>query len=310
MSSLDGYTDTTASSLGGTFGSAGLVQQAYDRLVEFELRAQPLLRTIVDKRPAQQAMPGSTVSLQIYKDLTRTTAELDEIDDPDAESVATPDIVNLVMKERGKVAMSTIRLGSLSLAPVDPALANLIAFNMADSIDKLVLDALLEGTNVRNAGGGVDATGTIEAADVRYVTAKLRGNKASGRKGSLYWAGIHPDVAHDLRAENSGNAEWRAPHSYVDTAGIYNGEVGTFEGAFFVESPRLEPVDGVYPTIFCGQQALAEAVAIEPHVVIGNIIDPLKRKMPIGWHGILGHAIYRDAALYRVESGSSIAEEV
>lgn len=308
MSSLDGYTDTTASSLGGTFGSAGLVQQAYDRLVEFELRAQPLLRTIVDKRPAQQAMPGSTVSLQIYKDLTRTTEELDEVIDPDAESVATPDIVNLVMKERGKVAMSTIRLGSLSLAPVDPALANLIAFNMADSVDKLVLDALLEGENVRFADGGVDATGTITAADVRFVTAKLRGNKASGRKGSLYWAGIHPDVAHDLRAENSGNAEWRSPHAYVDTKNIYNGEVGEFEGAFFVESPRLEPVEGVYPTIFCGQQALAEAVAIEPHVVIGNITDPLKRKMPIGWHGILGHAIYRDAALYRVESSSSIAE--
>lgn len=308
MSSLDGYTDTTASSLGGTFGSAGLVQQAYDRLVEFELRAQPLLRAVVDKRPTQQAMPGSTVSLQIYKDLERTTEELDEIIDPDAESVATPDIVNLVLKERGKVAMSTIRLGSLSLAPVDPALANLIAFNMADSVDKLVLDALLEGSNVRFADGGVDASGTITAADVRYVTAKLRGNKASGRKGSLYWAGIHPDVSHDLRAENSGNAEWRLPHTYVDSANLYNGEVGTFEGAFFVESPRLEATDGVYPTIFCGQQALAEAVAIEPHVVIGNIIDPLKRKMPIGWHGLLGHAIYRDAALYRVESGSSIAE--
>jgi N4-gp56 family major capsid protein len=308
MSSLDGYTDTTASSLGGTVGSAGLVQKAYDRLVEFELRAQPLLRTIVDKRPAQQAMPGSSVSLQIYKDLTRTTAELDEVIDPDAESVATPDLVNIVLKERGKVAMSTIRLGAFSLAPVDPALANLIAFNMADSVDKLVLDALLEGENVRFAQNEATPVETISAADVRYVVAKLRGNKASGRKGSLYWAGIHPDVSHDLRAENAGNASWQAPHAYVDTAGIYNGEIGTFEGAFFVESPRLEPVEGVYPTIFCGQQALAEAVAIEPHVVIGNVIDPLKRKMPIGWHGILGHGVYREEALYRVESISSIAD--
>jgi N4-gp56 family major capsid protein len=308
MSALDGYTDTTASSLGGTVGSAGLVQKAYDRLVEIELRSQPLLRSIVDKRPAQQAMPGATVALQIYNDLTRTTEELDEIIDPDAESVATPSIVNLVLKERGKVAMSTIRLGALSFAPVDPALANLIAYNMADSIDKLVLDELLEGTNVRNAGGGLDASGTIEAADVRYVVAKLRGNKASGRKGSMFWAGIHPDVSHDLRAENAGNADWRAPHTYVDSANLYTGEIGSFEGAFFVESPRLEPTEGVYPTIFCGQQALAEAVAIEPHVVIGNVVDPLKRKMPIGWHGILGHKVYRNEALYRVESASSIAE--
>jgi len=309
MSSLDGYTDTTSSSLGGTFGGAGLVQQAYDRLVEFELRSVPLLRTIVDKRPGNQAMPGSTVSLQIYKDLTRTTDELNEITDPDAESVATPDLVNVVMKERGKVAMSTIRLQALSFAPVDPALANMIAYNMADSIDRLVLDALLEGTNVRNGGGGEDATGTITAADVRYVVAKLRGKNAAPRKGNFFWAGIHPDVAHDLRAENSGNAEWRAPHTYVDSKNIYTGETGEFEGAFFVESNRLEPVDGVYPTIFCGKQALAEVVSVEPHVVIGNIIDPLKRKMPIGWHGILGHSVYRNEALYRVESSSSIADE-
>ena len=306
MSAANGYTDTTSTSLGGTFGGAGLVQQAYDRLVEFELRAQPLLRTIVDKKPAQQSMPGSTVSLQIFQDLTRTTAELDEVTDPDAEAVATPNLVNIVLKERGKVAMSTIRLDAFSMTAIDPALANLIAYNMADSIDKLVLDALLEGTNVRNANGGVDASGDITAGDVRYVTAKLRGNKASGRKGNLYWAAIHPDVSHDLRAANSG-ADWRLPHTYQDTANIYNGEIGTFEGAFFVESPRLEPTQGVYPTIFAGKQALAEAVAIEPHVVVGNIVDPLKRKMPIGWHGILGHSVYRDAALYRVESGSSIA---
>lgn len=308
MSALDGYTDTTASSLGGTFGGAGLVQQAYDRLVEFELRSVPLLRTVVDKRPGQQAMPGSTVSLQIYKDLTRTTEELNEINDPDAESVATPDLVNVVMKERGKVAMSTIRLQSLSFAPVDPALANMIAYNMADSIDKLVLDALLEGTNVRNAQGALTPVETLTAADVRYVVAKLRGKNAAPRKGSAFWAGIHPDVSHDLRAENANNADWRAPHTYVDTKAIYAGEVGEFEGAFFVESNRLEPTEGVYPTIFCGKQALAEVVSIEPHVVIGNIIDPLKRKMPIGWHGILGHAVYREDALYRVESASSIAE--
>lgn len=308
MSQANGFTDSTASSLGGTFGGAGLVQQAYDRLVEFELRDEPLLRTIVDKRPTQQAMPGATVSLQIHKDLAITTEELGEVVDPALESVATPDIVNLVLKERGKSTVSTIRLGALAMSPVDPALATLIARNMADSIDALVLEALLEGTQVRFGGNGVDATGTIEAADVRYITAKLRGNKASGRKGNMFWAGIHPDVSHDLRAENSGNADWRAPHAYVDTANLYNGEIGSFEGAFFVESSRLTPTEGVYPTIFCGKQALAEAVAIEPHVVVGNVTDPLKRKMPIGWHGLLGHAIYRDKALFRVESGSSIAD--
>ena len=38
------YTTTGSSSLGGTVGGAGLVQKAYDRLIEFALRAQPLIR--------------------------------------------------------------------------------------------------------------------------------------------------------------------------------------------------------------------------------------------------------------------------
>ena len=63
---------------------AGLVQKAYDRLVEFELRATPLLRSVADKKPARQAMPGSSVALQIYNDLAKVTSELSEDVDPAA----------------------------------------------------------------------------------------------------------------------------------------------------------------------------------------------------------------------------------
>jgi hypothetical protein len=42
------YTTTGSSSLGGTVGGAGLVQKAYDRLIEFALRAQPLIRSVAD----------------------------------------------------------------------------------------------------------------------------------------------------------------------------------------------------------------------------------------------------------------------
>jgi hypothetical protein len=42
-------------------------------------------------------------------------------------------------------------------------------------------------------------------------------------------------------------------------------------------------------------------------VVIGPVTDKLMRQRPIGWYGVLGHAIYRNEALYRIESSSSIA---
>jgi hypothetical protein len=69
----------------------------------------------------------------------------------------------------------------------------------------------------------------------------------------------------------------------------------------------VTPVTRVFDTIVCGAQAMAEAVAEEPHVVIGNVTDKLMRFRPMGWYGVLGFAVYRDEALFRITSGSSIA---
>jgi N4-gp56 family major capsid protein len=266
-------------------------------------------------------MPGSSVALQIYNDMAIAKTVLSEEVDPAAIALSTPDIVTVTLNEYGNATLVSKKLGLMSLADVDPAVANIIAFNMADSIDELAQDALLTGTNVLYATGGstvatttsgITSDDTITASDIRKAVAKLRTNKANGRKGSLYWCGIHPEVSHDLRAE-TGAASWRNPHEYQSNDAIWAGEIGQFEGAYFIESPRLRKgADGdtgaaVYRTFIAGQQALAEAVAEEPHVVIGPVVDRLMRQRPIGWYGVLGHAIYRQDALFRIESGSSIA---
>ena len=79
------YTSTGSATLGGTAGSAGLVQQAYDRLLEFALRAEPLIRSVADKTPTRQSIPGSTVVMQRYVDLAKNTTPLSETTDPDAD---------------------------------------------------------------------------------------------------------------------------------------------------------------------------------------------------------------------------------
>jgi N4-gp56 family major capsid protein len=308
----------------GTFtpsNGAGLVQKAYDRLVEFALRSQPLLRSVADKRPARQSMPGSSVVFQIYSDMSKATTALSEQVDPDSVAIGAPTAVTVTLNEYGNAVLTTRKLQLMSLADVDPAIANIVAFNMADSIDEIVQTELRAGTNViyaSNASGtratattNVTGSHTLKAADIRLAVAKLRAGKAVARKGSLYWCAIHPEVSHDLRAE-TGSASWRLPHEYQSNDAIWAGEIGTFEGAYFIESPRLyNATDGgssarVFRTILAGQQALAEAVAEEPHVVIGNVTDKLMRLRPIGWYGVLGFKRYREEALYRIESSSSI----
>ena len=309
---------TGSSNLGGTAGSAGLVQKAYDRLLEFALRSEPLIRSVADKRPARQAIPGSTVVLQRYVDLSAATTALTETTDPDAVAMSTPTSVTITLNEYGNSVLVTRALELFSLADVDPAIANIIAFNLADSIDSVAMTTLRGGSNVIYSGSTATSTATVTAAatlssaNIRKAVAKLRANKSVARKGSMYWAGIHPEVSHDLRAE-TGAGGWRLPHEYNSNENIWAGEIGSYEGAYFVESSRLyNATDGsssakVYRTILCGQQALAEAVAEEPHVVIGNVTDRLMRFRPMGWYGVLGFARYREEALYRIESGSSIA---
>ena len=394
------YTDTSSGSLGGSVGGAGLVQKAYDRLLEFALRSEPLIRSVADKRPARQAFPGSTVVLQKYVDLNQATTALTETVDPDAVALSTPTSVTITLNEYGNSVLVTRALELFSLADVDPAIANIIAYNLADSIDTVAMTTLRSGTNNIYSGDAtsvatVDAADTIDSADIRRAVAKLRSNKAKARRGSEYWAGIHPEVSHDLRAE-TGNMGWNFVHAQTTPSvdKIWAGEIGTYEGAFFVESPRLynaksgadqsalattavtvagtsagftfgvasssviasraevgdkiagtgiasgakitaistsgstttitvdtantaavtatttvtvTPVTRVFDTIVAGAQAMAEAVAEEPHVVIGNVTDKLMRFRPMGWYGVLGFAVYRDEALYRITSGSSVA---
>jgi N4-gp56 family major capsid protein len=389
------YTDSTA--------LAGLVKTAYDRYVEFALRAQPLIRSVADKRPAQQAMPGSSVVFSLYNDLAAATSALSsETTDPDAVALADVSTVSVSLAEYGNASLVTRKLQLFSLSDVDPAVADIIAFNMADSLDKIAMESLRGGTNViyassstaRTSTATISATDTLKAADIRKAVAKLRSNKAVPREGSLYWCGIHPEVSHDLRAE-TGVGGWNDMHKYAETGSgqFWPGTIGTFEGAYFVETPRMyrgvdgadqtalattavtvagtsagvtlgvastsviatsaeagdkisgtgiasgakitslvtsgstttitvdtihtaavtattvvtvTPVTANYRTILAGKQALAEAVAQEPNVIIGPVVDRLMRFRPIGWYGVLGFARYREAALYRIESGSSI----
>lgn len=304
------YTDTTA--------LAGLVKAAYDRYVEFSLRSVPMFRDLVDKRPVQQAMPGSSVVFSLYNDLSAATSALTENTDPTAVAISDVSTVSVTLTEYGNVVLSSKKLGNFAFADVDPAIANIVAFNMADSIDKLVVAVARAGTNVIYANAAhastvtTTASDTLTGASIRKSVAKLRAGNAVPREGMLYAAYVHPEAAHDLRSE-TGALAFEDINKFTDPSGVLKGVVGVLGGAYFVETPRAyNATDGassarVYRTIIAGKQAIAEATAVEPGIVIGPVVDSLMRSRPIGWYSLQGWARYREASLYRVESGSSIA---
>lgn len=312
---------TTTSGVG-----SNLVTMAYDKLIELNLRNTPQFRAIADKKVGNPTHDGSSIRFQFYNDIADTTiagATLAETVDPDAVAIPATTTLDVSQVELGRVVIPTRKLSLMSLSDVDPWIANAVAYNMALTLDNGIAGVLDAGTNVIRESGGslstsaakttITATDLMKSRDIRYAVTKMRASNVA-TKGGRFIAYIHPEVSADLRTE-TGNNIWRTPHDYVNPAPILAGEIGEWEGVRFIETPTMTNTQSgsgtggtqtrVFNTYITGAQALAEAVWKEPGIEFGNISDKLNRFRPVGWHGIINWAVYRQAALWRVETSAS-----
>ena len=227
---------------------SALVQTAYDQYVRMALRSIPVMRSLADVKPVQQAMPGSSVVFSIYSDLAQATSTLTETSDVSSIALGNPSQVTVTLNEYGSAVTTTKKLNLTSFNDVDSALADIIAYNAADSIDNVVGQVLSAGTNVifSNGPSGTTPTAssavlpvdTMTVADIRNAVVSLRTNKALPRMGELYAAYLHPRQSADLRAE-TGTGGFQELTKYVERTPFVAGAVGVIEGAFIVETPRV-----------------------------------------------------------------------
>lgn len=303
-------------SLTGTSAISNLVQTAYDQYVRMALRSIPVMRALADVKPVQQAMPGSSVVFSIYSDLAQATTTLTEASDVSSIALGNPNQVTVTLNEYGSAVTTTKKLNLTSFNDVDAALADIIAYNAADSIDAVVAGVLTAGSNVIYAGTAtstntITSSMTMSVNDIRQAVTELRTNKALPRIGELYAAYLHPRQTADLRAE-TGTGGFQELSKYVDRTPFVAGAVGVIEGAFVVETPRVpyaanaaSPAVNVYKAIIAGREALAEAQGQDVSTVIGPQIDALRRFHTIGWYYFGGFNRLREAALYRIETAAT-----
>jgi N4-gp56 family major capsid protein len=276
-------TPTTSSSI------SALVTTAYDQYVRMALRSIPVMRSLADVKPVQQAMPGSSVVFSIYSDLAQATSTLSESSDVSSIALGNPNAVTVTLNEYGSAVTTTKKLNLTSFNDVDSALADIIAYNAADSIDNVVGQVLSAGTNVLYSAGPsgsaptssatVLSVDTIRVADIRNAVVTLRTNKALPRMGELYAAYLHPRQSADLRAE-TGTGGFQELTKYVERTPFVAGAVGVIEGAFIVETPRvlngLKLAAGITPTVAITNVALtSNVVTITTAVAHGLGVDQI-----------------------------------
>ena len=304
------------------------VKTAYDLILEFQLRETPMYRRWVDKRPEKQSQPGSSVVLNRYDWFDQTAVNLAKVplnEELDVDSIKLPPTVpvTLTFNEYGTAVTRTRKLTAFSFADVDMDAALAVSAHMADTLDELVQDIMVTGTQVFFGGNAtseatIDSADTLATGDIQKAVTKLRTNKVvPWGPAAFFAAGIHPHVVHDIRRE-SGSGGWRVPNEYASGMrdNLWNGEFGEYEGVRYVQNTRTRrtqtgtggtQANSVYRTYFHGRQAIAEGVYEEPGVVLGPVVDQLQRFRTVGWLGLLGWALYRNEALVQVLTGSSVA---
>lgn len=313
-------------------GTANLTtdQVAFEKLAYFALRPEMYYDQFADVQATNATNPGASIKFTIFNDLAAATTELGEAED--VTPVAMSDSqVTVTLKEYGNATVTTAKLRASSFLPVDPVAANAVGYNAGLSIDTICGDVLAAGDNVIYATGGatdpssrttINSDDVLAAVDVRRAVAQLRKANVPTINGN-YVGFIHPDVSYDFRG-NTDAAAWRESFKYTDASGMYNGEIGMFEGVRFIESPRAPlfvnasnnsgssgTID-VYGTLIMGRQALAKGISLggeygaQPTIVYGTVTDLLKRFRPVGWKHFVGYGVFRQEALRRIESASSI----
>ena len=314
----------------GTGQLTNQVTTAFEQIAYFALRSQPLYEMVADVRSTAQSHNAATVQFTFYPNMAQVTGTLTEA--TDVTPVALSDSkVDVALAEYGSSVITTALIRGTSFLNVDADAANIIGYNMVDSLDKVVSNVIMAGTNVIYAQGsmgsrptsrvGIADAATFGAQEGRQAVASLRGDSAPGWENGNYMAIIHPDVSYDLRGETAVTDVIQY-QLYQDGAPVRAGSIGTFNGINYIENPRAPILDdagatsttNVYQTIVCGRQALAKAFSRapgfgeQPSIVFGPVTDTLRRFNPVGWYHLAGWKIFRQECLRRIESSSSIGD--
>lgn len=272
---------------------------------------------------------GKIIEFRKYSPLPKALTPLTEGVTPNGRKLNVTTLTSEVKQYGDFIELSDV----LMLTAIDNNLVQatkLLGAQAGQTMDTITREVLVGGTNVQYAAGQVNARNLLTggAADgnhyltvdaVRRAVRYLKNQNAEQIDGS--WVGIiHPDVSYDLMSD----PEWMRPHEYVDTANLYEGEIGKIAGVRFVETTEAKKFVGsgkdsrdVYATLILGDNAYGvtdiEGGGLQ-HIVkqLGSAgtADPLNQRATAGWKAIKTAERLVEQFMVRVETASTFSDGV
>ena len=213
----------------------------------------------------------------------------------------------------------------VSTTTIDPLLketTDILAEQAGETIDELVRDTIVAGTNVlystvsvNTARTDLASTDIITAADVALMALTMKLNRAKKIDG-FYQAIIHPRVSYDLMR----TTEWRDNNNYNQTGRTLSGELGNLHGIKFWETDKAKvftdagvTTTDVYVTMILGAEAFGVVNLAGGHNLqtifkpLGSAgsADPLNQQSTMGWKATFGTKRLQEAFMLRYECATS-----
>lgn len=269
----------------------------------------------------------ATVKFRRYSNLTAATTALTEGTTPSGSQLAQTTITADVDQYGDFVTVSDV----LSYESQDAVLleaAEILGDQAGDTLDILMRDILVAGTNVQYAGGvasrNLVATNitaaeikkmvrTLKKDSARYVTTMI--NPTTGYSTEPVAPGFmaicSPDTTYDLEDLDG----FTPIEKYSSQKGVMDGEVGKFKQVRFVETPNAKVFAAagassadVHATLIIGKDAYgatrisgkAMENIIKP-LGSGGTEDPLNQRATSGWKATFVGLILNDDFMGRIE---------
>lgn len=255
---------------------------------------------------------GDTIQFRKFNSLPVVTEKLTEGVTPDGQNL---DITSKTCKvdQMGAYVVLSDKIDIIGIDPVLTETAELLGEQGALSIDTVVRDIVVAGTNVQYAGG-VSTRNTvaekISGTEIRKAVRTMRKNFIKPFEGKHYVGLMSAETEYDLM----NDPMWQDVSKYSASTQVFDGEVGSLYGVRFVRADNM-PVfksagassSDVHATIILGKNAYGVvdiAGSSKPEMIVkpvGSGDDPLNQRSSAGWKCMFTAIRLEELAILRVE---------
>jgi N4-gp56 family major capsid protein len=262
---------------------------------------------------------GATTSWRRLEMPAVTSTALTEGITPDGIDL-TVNKVSATVQQFGTFTKITDLLDMTGLDPLVTEVASMFGDHAGLSMDIVVRDILLAGTNTQFANS--KATRALLAAGDVLTTTEIQKARATMKKNNVkmiklpngmmgYVAFIHPDTATTI----FNLQEWKDQNTYVDVKNREAGIVGQMYGIYFIEANTAATfADGGAGGNLAGKSMLIigegafgipdVAGSSKPEILVytdGSTENPLKQYSTVAWKSTFTTARLQELAILRLE---------